>query len=237
MRQKLHLRRPSHATVVAYLALFIALATGGAYASHLVVNSSDVVNESLLSQDVKGKGGTATTAAVNGTLTGADISGQPAKPSVGQPFVQGSLTAADVKDKSLIGADLAPSALPMGRAATRLSACDPETANFEDCGSVTVNLTRTSRVLVVASATWATLGGGSGTCRIGVQGQPFGPNVQPGELTDTTSIDDAEHSVMLTNVTDPQPPGNRTFGLACQEASGNIIFSESMVSVVVLSSA
>lgn len=106
MRQKL---RPhlTFANVASALALFIAVSTGGAYATHLVVNSSDVVNESLLSQDVKGTNGTATTAAVNGTLTGADISGQAAKPSLGQPFVDGSLTSADVKNNSLTGADIA----------------------------------------------------------------------------------------------------------------------------------
>lgn len=107
MLDKPRFRRPSHATVIAYLALFVALGGTGAYATHLVVNSSDVVNESLLSQDVKGKNGTTSTAAVNGTLTGADISGQAAKPSVGQPFVDGSLTGADVRNDSLTGADIA----------------------------------------------------------------------------------------------------------------------------------
>ena len=113
MRQKL---RPhlTFANVASALALFIAVSTGGAYATHLVVNSSDVVNESLLSQDIKGTNGTATTAAVNGSLTGADISGQAAKPAIGQPFVEGSLTGADVKDSSLTGADVNESSLPLG---------------------------------------------------------------------------------------------------------------------------
>jgi hypothetical protein len=104
MSQKLrsHL---TYANVMATIAVFIALATGGAYASHLVVNSSDVVNESLLSEDVKGNVGTATTAAVNGTLTGADISGQQARPPVGQRFVDGSLTTYDIKNFSLGNGD------------------------------------------------------------------------------------------------------------------------------------
>jgi hypothetical protein len=105
MRQKLR-PRLTYANVTATMALFVALGGTGAYATHLVVNSSDVVNESLLSQDVKGKDGTATTAAVNGTLTGADISGQPAQSSVGQPFVDGSLTTSDIKNQSLTGFDI-----------------------------------------------------------------------------------------------------------------------------------
>jgi hypothetical protein len=43
----------SYANVVATIALFVALSTGGAYATHLVVNSSDVVDNSLLGADVK----------------------------------------------------------------------------------------------------------------------------------------------------------------------------------------
>jgi hypothetical protein len=244
VRQKLrsHLRQ----NVVGYIALFVALGGTGAYASHLVVNSSDVVNESLLSQDVKGKVGTATTAAVNGTLTGADISGQPARPSVGQPFVEGSLTGADIKNGSLAGADLGPSALPIGRAVTKgddsggnTIACDPNDTTVVDCGSLTVTLTRTSRVLVVASAMWSNKldAPSAGTCRIGVNGAPFGPDVHPGENQNNTSSF-TEASVTLTNVTPPNlGPGNHTFGLACREDLGDIVFEESMVSVVVLSSA
>jgi hypothetical protein len=107
MRQTLRSRRPSHATVVAYLALFVALGGTGAWATHEVINSSDVVDESLRGVDIRGKDGTSTAAGINGTLTGADISGQPARPSVGQPFVQGSLTTFDIKDGTLGASDLA----------------------------------------------------------------------------------------------------------------------------------
>jgi hypothetical protein len=63
---------------------------------------------------------------------------------------------------------------------------------------------RTSRVLVVATATWASFGGpSSGTCRIEVEGEPFGPDVFPGEGNVVAGGAGAEHSVTLTNVTDP----------------------------------
>jgi hypothetical protein len=99
----------SFANVVSMLALFFALGVG-AYAAN-TVGSSDVIDDSLLSVDVKGKLGNSTTAAENGSLTGADISGQVANPAVGQPFVEGSLTGADVKDNSLTGADVNESTL------------------------------------------------------------------------------------------------------------------------------
>jgi hypothetical protein len=49
--RKLKLRRPSHGTAVAYAALFVALG-GTAYAAN-TVGSSDIINESILSEDIK----------------------------------------------------------------------------------------------------------------------------------------------------------------------------------------
>jgi hypothetical protein len=107
MLERFRPRRPSHTTVVAYLALFAALSTGGAYASHLVVDSSDVVDDSLTGADVQGKAGTSTTPAVNGSLTTNEVGGQQANPSNGTPFIDGTLTQWDVKDNSLVSGDLA----------------------------------------------------------------------------------------------------------------------------------
>jgi hypothetical protein len=90
---------------MATIAVFLALGGVGAYAAN-TVGSSDVIDDSLLSQDIKGKAGTSTAAAENGTLTGVDVSGQAANPAVGQPFVDGSLTAADIKNGSLTGTDI-----------------------------------------------------------------------------------------------------------------------------------
>jgi hypothetical protein len=115
MLARLRSRRPSHATVVAYLALFVALSTGGAYASHLVVDSSDVVDNSLTGVDVLGKPRTSTTAAVNGSLTTDDIAGQQAHAATGTPFIDGTLTQWDVKNGSLVGGDLANNTVAGGK--------------------------------------------------------------------------------------------------------------------------
>src|SRR3954471_4027015 len=99
----------NHSTVVAYLALFVALG-GTAYAVNNFTGA-DIQDESLTGADVRGTAGTSTTAATNGTLTGADIAGQEAIPSIGQPFKTGSLTTWDIKDNTLTGDDVKPNTL------------------------------------------------------------------------------------------------------------------------------
>jgi hypothetical protein len=65
------IRPPHHTTVVAYLALLIAVGTGSAYAFN-TVGSFDVINESLLSQDIQDN--TLRSSDVrNDTLTGFDV--------------------------------------------------------------------------------------------------------------------------------------------------------------------
>jgi hypothetical protein len=101
------LRPRSAYDVMAALALFMALSTGGAYATHLVVDSSDVVDDSLTGIDVRGKPRTSTTAAVNGSLTTDDIAGQQANAATGTPFIDGTLSQWDLKNGTVTGADLA----------------------------------------------------------------------------------------------------------------------------------
>jgi hypothetical protein len=52
MMQKHQWRRPSHATVVAYLALFVALATGSAWAA-ATIGSNDIKNNAILTRHIK----------------------------------------------------------------------------------------------------------------------------------------------------------------------------------------
>ena len=99
------LRPRSAYDVMAGLALFVALTTGGAYAA-ATITSDDIVNETITGADVRGKANTLSTPAVNGMLTGNDISGQPAIGHIGQPFIDGSLTSADIKNETLKGDDV-----------------------------------------------------------------------------------------------------------------------------------
>jgi hypothetical protein len=108
--------RLTYANVVATLALFVALGTGGAYAA-ASITGADVVDESLTGADVKG------TPSVDGTLTGFDIQNLSIGTSdlagsavvagkLGQKAVTGpkladnAVTGAKVADGSLTGADI-----------------------------------------------------------------------------------------------------------------------------------
>ena len=186
-------------------------------------------------------GGTAVALSGSNTVQSDDLGpgAQVKAPDVAANAVNG----ADVVNGSIAGADIASSALPKGRKIT--SSCNPTSTTFVDCGSLTINLPRPGlRVLVVASAMWHSSsvsipGAGvyattDGVCRIGVNGAPFGPNAYPGEVQD---VSDAlyQHSLTLTNVTDPNlGAGDHTIGLACNEEQGNIVFDQTYVSVVVL---
>jgi hypothetical protein len=197
------IRRPSHATVVAYVALFVALTGGTAVA----LSGSNTVQSDDLGPGAQVKAPDVAANSVNGT---------------------------DIVNGSITGADIAPSALPKGRAIN--SNCNPTSQAFVDCGTLTINLPRPGlRVLIVASAMWFSIGGPSdGICRIGVNGAPFGPDANPGERADTSDAG-AQQSLTLTNVTDPNlGRGNHTIGLACNQNTGDIFFDRTYVSVVVL---
>ena len=106
MKKFLKGRRFSPSMIVAMVALFVALGPS-AYATHLVVNGSDVTDGSLTGDDIRGRSATSSTIVVHGSLTEHDISGQQGNSARGQPFVAGSLTGWDVADSSLGGADIA----------------------------------------------------------------------------------------------------------------------------------
>src|SRR4051812_32232516 len=142
-----------------------------------------------------------------------------------------AVNGADVVNGSIAGADIAPSALSKGRAIN--SNCNPTSNAFADCGAVTINLARTARVMIVASSMWYGNGAVGGTCRIGVDGAPFGLNAFPGQPVSGSNAG-AEEALTLTNVTGPLPAGDHTFGLACNELDPDIVFPETYVSAVVL---
>jgi hypothetical protein len=83
---KLRSYRPSHAVVVAYLALFVAL--GGSSYAAITVTGKNVKNSSLTGKDIK-----------NNSLTGKDVKG---------------VKSADVADRSLLSKDFKPGQLPAG---------------------------------------------------------------------------------------------------------------------------
>jgi hypothetical protein len=96
MFRKWRTMRPSHTTVVSYLALFLALGTGGAYAAN-TIGSSDVINESLRSKDIK-----------NATLRNVDIRNSAVTT---QKLREGAVEGVDILNGAVAHADLANDAV------------------------------------------------------------------------------------------------------------------------------
>jgi hypothetical protein len=99
MLDRLRNRRPRHGTVVAYLALFLALGGTGAYAidgslpGQNTVGSADIINSEVQSADIK-----------DANLTTADIR---AGAVTSGKIEDGGVRGVDVEDDSLTGADIA----------------------------------------------------------------------------------------------------------------------------------
>jgi hypothetical protein len=86
---RLRRRLPSHGTVAAYIALFVALATGGAYAAEKI-GSADIAKNAVKSKHIK-----------NEQVKRKDIR-------------DNAVNSAKVEDASLLGEDFAPGQLPQG---------------------------------------------------------------------------------------------------------------------------
>jgi hypothetical protein len=86
-------RRPSHSTVVSYLALFVALGGTSAYAAN-EWTGDNIVDESITAADILGKASSGGNPAVNGTLTTNELK-------------NGTVRSVDVFDDSLQAIDLA----------------------------------------------------------------------------------------------------------------------------------
>jgi hypothetical protein len=131
MLRKALRRRPSHTTVVAYLALFAAVGTGGAYAAN-TIGSSDIIDGSIGSADIKDNSVNTFDVhsfigedVIDGTLTGADVADTSSLGSAdiheeflvfGDTLVQSdlatdSVASDEVEDNSLTGADINESTL------------------------------------------------------------------------------------------------------------------------------
>ena len=97
-----------HATVVAYLALTLALS--GTATAAVLITGAGVKDSSLTGADVK-----------DGSITGADVRDSSL---TGVDVKNSSLTGADVKDGSLTGADIKAGSIPANRIAGGLPATD-----------------------------------------------------------------------------------------------------------------
>jgi hypothetical protein len=204
--------RPSHAVVVAYLALFVALG-GTATAVTYVVSSNSQIGPNT-------------------------ISGH--KPPTGKHsnVIAGSINGQDVADNSVRGADVVESSLGEVRSATLGGLggqpgndfpCDPESTTFTGaCASAELTLPAPSRVLVIGEIRAEPdvgNGNGGGSCRVSGMPSPEPVFVNGGQ-TDVMSV---------SGITDVLQPGTYSFGLVCNETASGIRYFDGNVSVVALS--
>lgn len=110
MLSKLRSRRPTHTTVAAYLALFLALGGGAAYAAN-TIGSGDVVDNTLKSRDLKDNAGVRSNDVVNDVVPGGGLVGADIRPDALTSSDVSALTGADVTNESLKGDDIDESTL------------------------------------------------------------------------------------------------------------------------------
>lgn len=184
--------RLTYANVVSTLTLFMFLGTGTAYATHLIVNSSDVVDESLVSADLKNGAAVRATDVVSNALTGGTIN---------------ESTLAQVPSATLGG---------LGRTAATGDdsiACDPEGSAYVRCVSLTIRLPAPARVLlngrIGAAGEWGS-NAGAAWCR-------WGGVVTSGTVNSWVNGYPDERDLSLVGLTGAMPAGEYTFAIECND--------------------
>jgi hypothetical protein len=231
--------RLTYSNVMSSIAVFLALGTGTAYATHLVVNSSDVVNESLLSEDLKDGAAVRSSDVVNGQISGADL----ADGTVASADVRNeALTGSDVESDSLTGADIREGTLGQVRTATlgglgRSAAsglCDPETWTHVRCVQVSLDLASPARVLLNGRVTAHVDGDApSGFSALGIC--RWGGVQQSGDLF--VDADDGFEDMSLVGLTNVIPAGRGyTFAIECREGgNAGVHYSDAWITAVAIS--
>jgi hypothetical protein len=202
-------RTPSHTTVVAYLALFVALGTGGAYAVERIT-SEDVQNNSLRSVDLEQREG----------VTGKDVK-------------RNSLTGKEIQERSLNASEFAPVV-----GVSDALDCDPASAASAECVSTNLDLSRPARLLVIVTGGQFTAGGIGGSragCDIRIDGVPPSAFAIPGELDADTNAG-ATNGFARTLVTPgPLPAGSHEVALACRELDPDVRISTPTIAAIAIS--
>ena len=211
---------------VAYVAilLVLVLAPTSAYATHLVVRSSDIVDGQVKAPDL-GTDAVRSVKILNETITGADVAND-------------SIAGTDVLESSFGQVPLALQG-GLGRYGSTGS-CDPETPTFVPCSTVPITLQKPGRLLVVATARAASEFGSDeyeGQCRIGSTSGAINASTDYVQSNDGgVGEGDYSENMTLMAVTSVFPAGTHTFGVDCnQGAEGAILYEQARVVVVALS--
>ncbi len=173
------MKRPSHSTTVAYLALFVALG-GSAYAV-TKIDSGDIRNRSVKGKDV-----------ATDTLAGRQIDERRLSPPTGAGLEQGS-------------------------------SCDPTSGAATDCVSQSIELSRSSSVLVIATGSKAPHPG-SGACAIAVDSAT--------SATQFLGGGNEHDGFAITKTTAPLPAGSHTVALRCTESNPDLTIDNPTIAAI-----
>jgi hypothetical protein len=189
--------RFTYANVMSTLAVFLVLGTGTAYATHELIKSSDVVDETLISADLKNGSAVKSSDVINDSLEGADIK-------------EGTL--GQVQTATLGG---------LGRTAASTGNCiPPENDTYIRCVQVQLDLAKPARVLLNGRVTVLNEEQEpnvhtSGSCRWG--------GVQTSGPVEVTAEPDQRTEMSLVGLTNVVPAGQGwTFAIECREAPFHI---------------
>jgi hypothetical protein len=230
--KRFHVSRPSPAMVVALLALIVALG-GSAYAAKKI-GSKQLKKNAVTTKKIK-----------NGAVTGSKIANNAV--TTGK-IANNAVTTGKIADNAVTAGKIAGAtldSLTIGRSTS--TSCDPATSGFVDCGTVSLNLPRAGRVLVVADLAYdgSNSNGYRGACRLAVDGTAVGTTIDYGQAAYVASGGvtvvggpgfnaNGQEGGGLNVVTDALPTGTHSFALQCNQAGGSIEFSETSVSAAML---
>ncbi len=204
MRIRRHL---SYANVVATLALLLALG-GGAYAIDKV-SSSEIVNGTIKSVDLK-----------NGkAVRAADVR-------------RNGLRGKQIDERTLDASAFAP------LVGDEAGDCSPSSTVFTSCVEARLQLHQRARVLIVATGNQESVNGpGKAICDVRIDNAEEGLASQPGEqmIDNTSSL--ATNGFARTVVTpDPLQRGRHKVALACKEFTGDVRIDVPTIAAIAISS-
>lgn len=199
------LRTPRHTTVVAYVALFAALGTSGAYAVDQIT-SKDIANNTIRSIDLK---------------DGKAVKGRDVKPNSlgGRQIREGSL------DLRHLGAT----------AGNKAADCDPTSEMMIECVVTVINLPRAAPILAIGTGGAYSEGpsGARAGCEVRVDDVPQGTEASPGEIEDNT-LGGADNGFARTEVSQTLPVGPHKVALACRELDGDVRIATPTIAAIAI---
>lgn len=132
--------------------------------------------------------------------------------------------------------------LTVGRSKT--GSCDPSSAAFVNCGTVSLNLPRNGRVLITATAGFDgdnSAAGYRGDCRLTADATVVGADIANG-AAGTGTVQGVgfnannEAGTSLTAITAPLPAGTHDLALTCNQGGGEVEFPTTSISAVMIGS-